>query len=286
MSAGSTGCAFSRMRSTVSRCGCSSPPPAGCSAARWPPGRGRLPRIRRCLRDRRRWRVALARRPGRPFRGRRADTDAAGRAARRRFHRGRGTREGPPAACRRFCAARSNAGWRRCFPVRALPLGGVGRGLAFQLVDALGSVPAAEVGARSPRSTRRDRKALSRLGVRFRHRKRLFRDRCCSPMRCAFAPCCGRCGTDEPMPTLPAGRRSRQTRSKSILRCHSFYAAIGFRVLDGLALRAGPDGAARRRRPAPCAVRPVRCRRPARGDRRSRTAAHCAGCSRRSATAP
>src|SRR5437899_2657515 len=59
---------------------------------------------------------------------------------------------------------------RRLAPLsaaRALPLGGVGRGLAFQLVDALGCLSVAEIGRQIAALDRPDRAALSRLGLRF-----------------------------------------------------------------------------------------------------------------------
>jgi len=43
----------------------------------------------------------------------------------------------------------------------------VGRGLAFQLVDALGCLPASAVGEQLRTLDRASRRALGRLGVRF-----------------------------------------------------------------------------------------------------------------------
>ncbi len=53
------------------------------------------------------------------------------------------------------------------FAASALPLGGVGRGLAFQLADALGALPAREVASQITALAPADRAALSRHGVRF-----------------------------------------------------------------------------------------------------------------------
>ena len=84
------------------------------------------------------------------------------------FVEGDAAREDAPAFCRRSSAARSSAAWRRSCRFRALPLGGVGRGLAFQLVDALGSLPAREVSEpNSRRLPRRIAQPLSPHGVRF-----------------------------------------------------------------------------------------------------------------------
>ena len=125
------------------------------------------------------------------------------------------------------------------FAASALPLGGLGRGLAFQLAEALGALPAAAVAAEVAALAPADRAALGRLGVRFGVEQRLFRDRCCDPRRCAFAACCGRCGT--------GGKcRCCRRRGGSPRRSQidpglppSFYAALGFFVAGDLALR--PD---------------------------------------------
>ena len=61
------------------------------------------------------------------------------------------------------------------FAAQALPLGGVGRGLVFQLVDALGCLPRPTSRAKSPPSAPADRKALEPARCPLRHRERLFR---------------------------------------------------------------------------------------------------------------
>src|ERR1700720_2057339 len=53
------------------------------------------------------------------------------------------------------------------FAAQALPLGGVGRGLVYQLLVALGCLPALDVAGQVAALEPADRKALSRLGVRF-----------------------------------------------------------------------------------------------------------------------
>src|SRR5262252_7506674 len=53
------------------------------------------------------------------------------------------------------------------FAAQALPLGGVGRGLVYQLVGALGCLPALDVAGQVAALEPADRKALGRVGVRF-----------------------------------------------------------------------------------------------------------------------
>jgi hypothetical protein len=53
------------------------------------------------------------------------------------------------------------------FTLRDLPLIGVARGLAFQLIDALGCLPTAEAGEQLRALDRASRRALGRAGVRF-----------------------------------------------------------------------------------------------------------------------
>src|SRR5262252_7104580 len=53
------------------------------------------------------------------------------------------------------------------FAAQALPLGGIGRGLVFQLVNALGCLPVVGIGRQTAALEPSDRSALSRVGVRF-----------------------------------------------------------------------------------------------------------------------
>jgi ATP-dependent RNA helicase SUPV3L1/SUV3 len=124
------------------------------------------------------------------------------------------------------------------FAAQALPLGSVGRGLVFQLVGELGCVPRAEVCSQLKALEDRDRIALSRLGLRFGTESIYF-----EPMQrtdavrfraLLWAVQNGRPGL---------GRLSKRFLAKVIeidpALPASFYAAIGLRVLKGLALR--PD---------------------------------------------
>ena len=125
------------------------------------------------------------------------------------------------------------------FAAQALPLGSVGRGLVFQLVGELGCVPRAEVCDQLKALEAPDRIALSRLGLRFGTESIYF-----EPMQridavrfraLLWAVQNGRLGT---------ARLSKRFLAKVIeidpALPASFYAAIGLRVLNGLALR--PDG--------------------------------------------
>ena len=145
---------------------------------------------------------------------------------------------------------------RRLTPLlaaRALPLGGVGRGLAFQLVDALGCLPAVEVGHQVATLDPPDRKALSRLGVRFGTESIYFEPLLqADAMRFRALLWAVRHG--QPMPTLPPGRGLAKPIEIDPALPSSFYAAVGLRVLDGLALR--PD---RLERLAAAARRLARC---------------------------
>ena len=124
------------------------------------------------------------------------------------------------------------------FAAQALPLGSVGRGLVFQLVGEIGCLPRAEVCDQLKALEAPDRIALTRLGLRFGTESIYF----------------------EPMQRIDAarfrallwavhnGRPGMARLSKRFLAKviemdpalpASFYAAIGLRVLKGLALR--PD---------------------------------------------
>ncbi len=125
------------------------------------------------------------------------------------------------------------------FAISDLPLGGVGRGLAFQLADALGALPAntAARGSESAALDRADRAAMSRHGVRFGtetvYVEPLFRPEALRFRALLWAVRHGRA-----VPALPGARRLGKTIAIDPALPLSFYAAIGFIVCDGLALRA------------------------------------------------
>jgi len=122
------------------------------------------------------------------------------------------------------------------FAARALPLGGVGRGLVFQLIDALGFLPAAKVGRQVAGLDPRDRTALSRLGVRFGIESIYF-----EPLLRAdavrFRALLWAIRHGRAVPPLPAARRLAKAIEIDPALPPSFYAAIGFCALEGLALR-------------------------------------------------
>jgi ATP-dependent RNA helicase SUPV3L1/SUV3 len=124
------------------------------------------------------------------------------------------------------------------FAAQLLPLGGVGRGLVYQLVDALGCLPVTNVAGQVAALEPAERKALSRLGLRFGTESIYFepllrRD----TMR--FQALLWGVRQGRPVPRLPSARRLAKPIEVDPGLPPSFYAAIGFRVLDGLALR--PD---------------------------------------------
>ena len=124
-------------------------------------------------------RGALARRRGRP----------AAAPATRRWRRGSRCcpaifskaklRESVRRRLAAFVRDRDRArGWRRCSAPAMRGSPAPARGLAFQLGEALGSLPAADVAAQRAALDLADRKALARLGVRLRHRVGLYRAGC------------------------------------------------------------------------------------------------------------
>jgi ATP-dependent RNA helicase SUPV3L1/SUV3 len=124
------------------------------------------------------------------------------------------------------------------FAARALPLGGVGRGLVFRLVDALGCVPSVEVGGQVAILDPPDRTALSRIGVRFGTESIYFEPLLrADAMR--FRALLWAVRQGQPVPPLPPARRLAKPIEIDPALPASFYAAVGFRVLEGLALR--PD---------------------------------------------
>ena len=119
-----------------------------------------------------------------------------------------------------------------------LPLGGAGRGLAFQLADALGALPSAAVAGQIAGLDPQDRAALSLLGVRFGaetvYVEPLLRADALRLRALLWAVAHRR-----PIPVLPPARRlSRPVAVDSALP-PSLYAALGFAVIGGWALR--PD---------------------------------------------
>lgn len=124
------------------------------------------------------------------------------------------------------------------FAAQVLPLGGVGRGLVYQLVDVLGCLPATNVAGQVAALEPAERKALNRLGVRFGtesvYSEPLLRTETMRFQALLWAVRQGR-----PVPRLPSARRLARPIEVDPGLPPSFYAAIGLRVLEGIALR--PD---------------------------------------------
>jgi ATP-dependent RNA helicase SUPV3L1/SUV3 len=124
------------------------------------------------------------------------------------------------------------------FAARALPLGGVGRGLVFQLVDALGCLPMTALGRQATALDPLDRSALSRLGVRFGTESIYFEPLLrVDAMR--FRALLWAVRQGRPVPPLPSARRLARPIEVDPALPASFYAAIGLRVVEDLGLR--PD---------------------------------------------
>jgi ATP-dependent RNA helicase SUPV3L1/SUV3 len=144
------------------------------------------------------------------------------------------------------------------FTAQALPLGGVGRGLVFQLANGLGCLPTAEVGRQAAALDPTDRAALSRLGVRFGTESIYFEPLLrADAMRFRALLWAVRHGWPAPP---PARRHAKPIEIQPSLP-PSFYAALGLRVVEGFALRADRlerlAAAARRlARDGPFAARP------------------------------
>jgi ATP-dependent RNA helicase SUPV3L1/SUV3 len=124
------------------------------------------------------------------------------------------------------------------FTAQALPLGGVARGLVFQLVGGLGSLPVAEVGRQVEALDAPDRAALSRLGLRFGIKSVYFEPLLrTDAMR--FRALLWAVRHDRPAPRLPPARHLAKVIEIDPALPTSFYTTAGLRVVGGLALR--PD---------------------------------------------
>lgn len=124
------------------------------------------------------------------------------------------------------------------FAAQALPLSSVGRGLIFHLIGELGCVPRAEVYHQLRALEPPDRAALSRLGLRFGTESVYF-----EPMQrrdtVRFRALLWAVQHGRPVPPLLSKRHLTKVIEIDPTLPASFYAAIGLRVLSGLALR--PD---------------------------------------------
>ena len=110
---------------------------------------------------------------------------------------------------------------RRLAPLlaaQALPLRGPGRGLVFQLVDALGCLAADQVSAALGDLDRADAPRARPGSACASAPRASMSSRCSRRSRCAFARCSGRCGTAAPCRRCPA-RAVAAGRLRSIPIC-------------------------------------------------------------------
>ncbi|HXO02180.1 MAG TPA: hypothetical protein VN900_08985, partial [Stellaceae bacterium] len=124
------------------------------------------------------------------------------------------------------------------FALRDLPLDGVGRGLAFQLVDALGCLPAGEAGEQLRALDRASRRALGRVGVRF-GAESLYVEPLLGAESARFRALLWAIRQGRAVPPLPGARALGKALAVDPALPASFYAALGRRVIAGLAVR--PD---------------------------------------------
>jgi ATP-dependent RNA helicase SUPV3L1/SUV3 len=124
------------------------------------------------------------------------------------------------------------------FAAQALPLGGVGRGVVYQLADALGCLPTATLTGQITALEPADRKALSRVGVRF-GTESVY----CQPLlrleTMHFQALLWAIWQGRAVPKLSSARRLARPIGIDPEIPASFYIAVGLRVIGGLALR--PD---------------------------------------------
>jgi ATP-dependent RNA helicase SUPV3L1/SUV3 len=119
-----------------------------------------------------------------------------------------------------------------------MPLTGVGHGLAFQLVDALGCLPAAAAAEQVQALDNASRRALGRAGVRFGGES-LYLEPLLGADSSRFRALLWAVQQGRALPPLPGTRALGKAIAVDPALPASFYAAIGRRVIGTLALR--PD---------------------------------------------
>jgi ATP-dependent RNA helicase SUPV3L1/SUV3 len=122
------------------------------------------------------------------------------------------------------------------FALRDLELDGVGRGLAYQLVDALGCLRVEEATDQLRVLDRASRSLLARAGVRF-GAESIYVEPLLGARSVRFRALLWAVRQGRPLPPLPGVRALGKAIAVDPALPHSFYAALGRRVIDGLALR-------------------------------------------------
>jgi ATP-dependent RNA helicase SUPV3L1/SUV3 len=124
------------------------------------------------------------------------------------------------------------------FAMQALRLEGAARGLVYQLVDALGCVPTDQVAGLLGGLDAASRRALGRAGIRF-GTESLYVEPLLRPESMPFRALLWAVRHGRTVPPVPGARRQGRAVKRDPDLPASFYLAIGWRPVDGLALR--PD---------------------------------------------
>jgi ATP-dependent RNA helicase SUPV3L1/SUV3 len=124
------------------------------------------------------------------------------------------------------------------FTAQELPLAGIGRGVVYQLVDALGCLPTTGLAGQIAALAPVDRRALSRLGVRF-GTESVYIEPLLRAEMMRFQALLWAIWQSRSVPKLPSARRLARPIELDPDLPVSFYEAIGLRIVNGLALR--PD---------------------------------------------
>jgi ATP-dependent RNA helicase SUPV3L1/SUV3 len=132
----------------------------------------------------------------------------------------------------RFVEAALGNGLAALYRAREAELLGPARGLVFQLAEALGSLPAAELAPIRAALGPADRKALARLGIRL-GAETVYLEPLLKPPAASLRGLLWAVRQGAPIPTAPAGTAARRDPA---IRA-SAYAAMGYRVLGPRILR-------------------------------------------------
>ena len=130
---------------------------------------------------------------------------------------------------------------RRLAPLHALrdlPLSGAGRGIAFQLSTALGCLPIGDIAAQLRALDPASRRALTRIGVRF-GTESAYLEPLLDAASARFRALLWAVREGRTVPPLPGARALGRALAVDPALPVSFYAALGRRVVNGLAVR--PD---------------------------------------------